>query len=85
MITSLLCATNNYADTCLTGFLSGVKEHGLPARVIGDRGAENNHILKYIQQKQGYKGPYIQGLSVHNQRIERLHYDTHRLYSKSFY
>ena len=78
MITSLLCGTNNYADTCLTSFLSGVKEYGLPARVRGDKGAENNYILQYMQQKQGYKGAYIQGLSVHNQCIERLHYDTTR-------
>ena len=76
MIRSLLCATNNYADTCLTGFLSGVKKHGFPARVRGNNGEENNSILKYMQQKQGYKGAYIQGPSVHNQRMERLHYDT---------
>ena len=76
MIVSVLCATNNYADTCLTGFLSGVKEYGLPARVRGDKGAENNSILKYMQQRQGCKGAYIQGPSVHNQRIEGLHYDT---------
>ena len=73
MITSLLCTTNNYADTCLTGFLSSVKEYGLPARVRGDKGAENNYILKYMQQKQGYNGVHIQGPSVNNQRIERLH------------
>ena len=76
MIRSLLCATNNYADTCLTGFLSGVKKHGFPARVRGNSGEENNSILKYMQQKQGYKRAYTQGPSVHNQRMERLHYDT---------
>ena len=51
MITSLFSATNNYADIYLTGFLSGVKEYGLPARVRGDKGPENNYILKYMQQK----------------------------------
>ena len=66
MMTSLLCATNDYADTCLTGLLSGVKEYGLPARVRGDRGAKNNSILKYMQQKEGYKAAYIQRPSVHN-------------------
>ena len=73
MVTSLLCTTNNYVDTCLTGFLSSVKEYGLPERVRGDKGAENNYILKYVQQKQGYNEVHIQGPSVNNQRIERLH------------
>ena len=76
MITSLLCATNNYSSTTLMGFLRGVKEFGLPARVRGDKGGENTGILNFMREKQGYDGAYIQGPSVHNQRIERLHYDT---------
>ena len=56
----------------------------MQARVRGDKGAENNYILKYTQQKQGYKGVYIQGPSVHNQRIERLHYDTRHCFLNHF-
>jgi len=29
-----------------------------------------------MRENQGYEGAYIQGPSVHNQRVERLHYDT---------
>ena len=76
MITSLICASNNYAETALSGFLDGVKTYGLPARVRGDKGGENIGILRFMREKQGYEGAYIQGKSVHNQRIERLHYDT---------
>uniref|UniRef100_A0A7M5TT23 Integrase catalytic domain-containing protein n=1 Tax=Clytia hemisphaerica TaxID=252671 RepID=A0A7M5TT23_9CNID len=76
MVTSLLCATNNYSRTALKGFLKGVAAYGIPARVRGDRGGENVQIMRYMREKQGYEGAYIQGKSVHNQRIERLHYDT---------
>lgn len=76
MITSMVCASNNYAETALTGFMKGVEAFGLPARVRGDHGGENVGILRYMRSKQGYQGAYIQGKSVHNQRIERLHYDT---------
>ena len=48
----------------------------MQARVRGDKGAKNNSILKYMQQKQGYKRAYIQRPSVHKQLIEGLHYDT---------
>ena len=48
----------------------------MQARVRGDKGAKNNSILKYIQQKQGYKGACIRRPSVHNRLIEGLHYDT---------
>jgi len=76
LVTSLICASNNYSETALSGFLKGVESFGLPARVRGDHGGENIGILRYMRESQGYKGAYIQGKSVHNQRIERLHYDT---------
>lgn len=76
LATSLLCASNNLPETALAGFLSGVEQYGLPSRVRGDRGGENKDILLYMRRQQGYDGAYIQGPSVHNQRIERLNYDT---------
>ena len=76
LVTSLLCATNNYAESALKGFLQGVSTFGLPARVRGDKGGENVDILRFMREQQGCGGAYIQGPSVHNQRIERLHYDT---------
>uniref|UniRef100_A0A7M5V4P1 Integrase catalytic domain-containing protein n=1 Tax=Clytia hemisphaerica TaxID=252671 RepID=A0A7M5V4P1_9CNID len=75
LATSLLCASNNLPETALAGFLSGVEKYGLPARVRGDRGGENVGIMRYMRSHQGYDGAYIQGPSVHNQRIERLNYD----------
>ena len=75
LATSLLCATNNRADTCLRGFLLGVEQYGIPERVRGDNGTENNAIENYMFEKRG-GGSYLRGPSVHNQRIERLHRDT---------
>ena len=70
------CATNNYASTALDGFLQGVEKFGIPSRARGDKGGENIEILNYMRKEQGNFSAYIQGPSVHNQRIERLHYDT---------
>ena len=75
MITSLLCATNNLAVTALEGFVSGVTKYGMPERVRGDNGTENNEIERYMLHHRGGRS-YIRGPSVHNQRIERLHFDT---------
>ena len=76
MVNSLVCASDNRAETASKAFLSGVKLFGLPARVRGDCVTENVAIAEYMQQQQSYVGAYIYGLSVDNQRIERLHYDT---------
>ena len=73
LATSLLCATNNRAETALKGFLQGVERYGIPSRVRGDFGGENVRIADFINHNGGV---YIRGPSVHNQRIERLHYDT---------
>ena len=75
IITSLICADNNRAKTALDAFLSGVEEWSLPSRVRGDHGTENNDIERFMKSNRG-DGGYIRGPSVHNQRIERLHYDT---------
>ena len=48
----------------------------MPARVRGDFGAENTDLASFMRSVQGYEGVYIQRPSVHNQRIEQLHYDT---------
>ena len=76
LITSLVCADNNRSETALGGFLEGVALYGIPSRVRGDFGTENNGIEKFMNDKKGNSSGYIRGPSVHNQRIERLHYDT---------
>ena len=48
MVTSLVCASDNRAETALKAFLSGVKVFGLPARVRGDCGTENVAIAEYM-------------------------------------
>ena len=76
MLTSIGCATNNRSETALKFFLVGVENYGLPCRVRGDYGSENNGIENYMLQNGCSQRAYIRGPSVHNQRIERLHYDT---------
>ena len=56
--------------------MEGVAKNGLPARVRGDHGTENNGIETYMRSIRGKESAYIRGPTVHNQRIERLHYDT---------
>ena len=76
LITSLGVATNNKADTALSFFLDGISRHGVPLRVRGDNGTENNGIECFMRETHGKESAYIRGPSVHNQRVERLHYDT---------
>ena len=76
LVTSLICADNNRSDTALNGFLKGVEMYGIPSRVRVDYGSENNGIERFMQEQSESSTGYIRGPSVHNQRIERLHYDT---------
>lgn len=66
IITCLLCATNNRWQKQNLVFLH--------MYVMIEE--ENVLIMKHMRSKQGYDGAYIQGPSLHNQRIERLYYDT---------
>ena len=58
LITSLLCTTNNRADTCLQGFQEGVARYGIPERVRGDNGGENNGVEMFMMKKRG-GGSYL--------------------------
>ena len=48
MVTSLVCASDNRAETAPKAFPSGVKVFGLPPRVRGDCGNENVAIAEYM-------------------------------------
>eukprot|EP00111_Clytia_hemisphaerica_P003587 TCONS_00010237-protein len=76
LITYLKCAPDNLSSTVLEAFLHATKKYGVPARMRGDHGGENVKVAQYMRTVKDSHSAYIQGPSVHNQRIERLHYDT---------
>ena len=69
----LKCSTNNEALTVLTLFEDAIQKFNVPARIRCDHGTENIQVAKWMLTRYGSSvKPVITGLSVHNQRIERL-------------
>ena len=80
------CATNNRAETVMSDFVEGTRKYGVPSRVRSDYGGENIEVGRFMESTRGRnRGSHIQGSSVDNQRIERLHRDTARCCLSSFY
>jgi hypothetical protein len=76
----LKCNNNNKSETALSYFCEATEKFGIPSRVRGDRGGENIKVAEWMIRKKGTnRGSYIGGKSVHNQRIERLWRDVHRI------
>ena len=86
IVVFLTCATNNRKETVMTGFSIGTRKYVISSRVRSDYGGENIEVGRFIESTRGKNhGSHIQGSSVHNQRIERLHTDTTRCCLSIFY
>lgn len=76
MIVFLQCNTNNRALTVIKLFQGAVETYGPPSRVRSDKGGKNVLVALLYMLNHPLRGPdrgsHIAGLSVHNQRIERL-------------
>ena len=79
VIVFLCCSTNNKAETVLQLFRGAVRTFGLPTRMRCDHSTENIEVARFMLNAQGVEGSHVlTGLSVHNQRIERLWVDVVR-------
>lgn len=79
----LRCLTNNRASSVLSLFLEGVENFGIPLRVRCDHGMENVLVARFMLERRGLNS-VITGVSVHNQRIERLWAELNRVVSRHF-
>ena len=85
MIVFLKCVTNNRADTVLGHFLEAVNRFRCPEKIRTDYGTENIQMARWMLDYHGVeKRPVLTGLSVHNQRIERLWVDV-KTYVTQYY
>ncbi|XP_039884348.1 uncharacterized protein LOC120731420 isoform X1 [Simochromis diagramma] len=75
LIVYLKAATNNKVTTVFDGFLSAIRQYGIPSRVRSDKGGEVAHFM--VQTMGENRNSHITGRSVHNQRTERLWRDVY--------
>lgn len=86
LIPYLKVNTDNLSTSALSDFIVGFKEYGVPSRVRADKGSEFTHINKMMNAINGEdRGSFIQGKSVHNQRIERLWRDVYTKVIDKYY
>ena len=86
LVPVLQAATDNTARTALGFFLDGVRVFGLPSRLRADGGSEFNHVRTFMENANGEdRGSFMDGQSVHNQRIERLWRDVYEKVLDKYY
>ena len=79
------CSTNNRGSTVKNLFVNAVSTYGFPLRVRCDHGTENIATAQWCLENLGtHDRPVITGLSVHNQRTERLWLDVGRCVIQHF-
>jgi len=79
LCTFVKASSDNTAATVATSFLQAAEKWGWPSRVRADHGGENLVVKQHMEAKRGVgRGSFIQGSSIHNQRIERLWVDMQR-------
>ncbi|CAB4024078.1 uncharacterized protein LOC110247927 [Paramuricea clavata] len=67
------CACDNRSQTVFQLFLNSMSTYKCPRRIRSDHGTENVGVARWMLQHFGPASkPILTGLSVHNQRIERL-------------
>ena len=81
----LSCSTDNKSQTVFQLFLGSLPNFKCPRRIRSDHGTENIDVARWMLNHFGPSAkPFLTGLSVHNQRIERLWKDVN-LYVTSYF
>ena len=81
----LHCSTNNEARPVLHHFHTAIQRFRCPLRIRTDHGTENIMVARWMLERFGSNTfPVLTGLSVHNQRIERLWVDVYTYVSEHF-
>lgn len=85
LITYLHCSTDNTSATVLRLFQEATHQYGIPSRVRCDMGVENRSVARFMIGVRGTdRSSVITGLSVHNQRVERLWCEVNRRVNSVF-
>jgi len=62
LIVGLRASSNNTAKTVLSLFSSATNQYGIPSRVRGDRGGENQRVARWMEENRGIgRGSFLWG------------------------